>query len=273
MINIETKNKLEQLEKKVEEMERQLKQKTTLENTVKEMEKRLMIYEDKIRSDRGEVVLKKNAKIRSRRGIYKWAENVLSLSFFNTNPDKLNQIQIGSDRNDEGTAIYENNTIFITAKNNPTAKLSNESLAVKASNGAVMLESMRSNGEVGTISVGERIEVTGDKDGVAATLMGSKTNGVAGIGNYIDYNGDTIAAVCFNTEQDDGGGDYKQRLDQYVDIVPQTQIDEEKNVTFRPSLGRYNYAYKQLVLSSPDGTSYAIKVENDGTIISEDLTP
>ena len=98
-------NKLEKLERKVEELERKLQEKTSLEDTVREMEKRLMLYEDKIRSDKGEIVLKKNFVIKNRKGaaIDKGAgiidpnrDNTVTMFFNDKREGRINNLFIGS---------------------------------------------------------------------------------------------------------------------------------------------------------------------------------
>lgn len=98
-------NKLEKLERKVEELERKLQEKTSLEETVREMEKRLMVYEDKIRSDRGEMVLKKNLVMENRRAIDAKSiegrldpasDNSFTVYFNDSQAGRLNHIFLGT---------------------------------------------------------------------------------------------------------------------------------------------------------------------------------
>ncbi len=263
---MESQNKVEQLERKIEELERKVQQLPEKDFVIRELETRLSAYESEIRSDKGNIILKKNAYIKNRKGIFDWAENVLALGFNKTNPSKLNQIQIGLDRDDRTKEkIRETNTVFIIARKNENAKLDGESEQVKASNGAVMIKTQKGE-DYGGILIGERILVLGDKEGVVSGIYGSKEGGLAGIGNLIELGGKDIAALCFHTEQDtEDGGVYQQHIKQFVDILPST----EGGIV--PALGRKDFNYKELVLRSPDGSSWAVRADNSGNLSTTKL--
>jgi len=201
MINIETKNKLEKLEQKVEEMERQLKQKTTLENTVKEMEKRLMIYEDKIRSDKGEVTLKKNFVIKNRKGkIPGRSENLdnVGLLYFNdVKTRELNHIFIGS----AGSDGFNNNTCVVIRS------VKNENGPNIVNNGNIEIslykeEDLDNNGVVvsgisnfniadlqsmyGSLKEAGAISSIPDEEGIYVQANGQGKDGFAALAHYED---------------------------------------------------------------------------------------
>lgn len=255
----------EQLVKKVEELEKQLKEKTTKEEVYRDLRKNLGSYDDRFKTEKT-ITLKNNAYVKNRKGIFDWTGNVLALGFNNTDPSKLNQIQIGLDR-DENTreSIRETSTLFLVAKRNDRAMLGGEGDAVKASNGLISLMSERTNGERGGLQIGERGAIIKDKEGTAAYIFGSETNGLSGIGNVIDMGGNKLVAICLHTEKDiASGGLYQQHIKQYVDILPMT-------TTTTPSLGRRGFAYRELVLRSPDGSSFAVRVANNGALSATKL--
>ena len=200
MINIETKNKLEQLEKKVEEMERQLKQKTTLENTVKEMEKRLMIYEDKIRSDKGEVTLKKNFVIKNRKGDVSGGQNsgnTSTMSFNERTKGTFNHIFIG---NEGSRGSNRTNTIGLYAikqddlpniMRNGTIQLMvcyTDDLDSKGvvSKGFVNLFIVDIKSYYGQLVEDGLISSAPDDEGIAAQLNGRGKDGFAALAHYED---------------------------------------------------------------------------------------
>ena len=261
----QNKKSYEELVKRVEQLEKKLEQRPTVEGTYRNLRKDLTSYDDFVKTEK-DIVFKKNAYIKNRRGVYDWAENVLALGFNETKPDKLNQIQIGLDRDDTtGESLRETNTVFIEAKSNPTANLSNESDLVKASNGMVAIGTRDENNDYGGFQTGLRQTMIGDKNGIASMIYGGETNGFAGIGNVVDVNGNKLVAVCFHTEQDANGGAYQQHIKHFVDLLPTTYLG------YTPSLGRAGYAYDKLVLKSPDGSSWAVTINNSGTLIRTKL--
>jgi len=190
MINIETKNKLEKLEQKVEEMERQLKQKTTLENTVKEMEKRLMIYEDKIRSDKGEVTLKKNFVIKNRKGKIpgrsgKIEDNTVLMYFNERRTGDLNSIIFGS----ASAGGFNNNSLL------SFEAMQKDDVDLSANNGKIQMFLTRGDekttdvvthlaiGDVRGQNTTSNPNLIPDEDGVFAQLVGTD-DGTATIAHY-----------------------------------------------------------------------------------------
>lgn len=121
-------NKLEQLEQKVQDLERKLEEKTSLEDAVREMEKRLNVYEEKIRSDKGEINLKKNFVIKNRKGKIPGRsdneDNVITMYFNDIKTGDLNHIYMGTAAADG----YFNNSVFsgfVTRKENAPNILNN----------------------------------------------------------------------------------------------------------------------------------------------------
>ncbi len=271
--NMNSTNNYENLIKRIEELEKQIQGKVGKDESHLDTRRDLSSYNDRIKTNK-EIIIKENAYIKNRKGIFSWAENVLALGFNKTDTNRLNQIQIGIDR-DENTqeTIKETNTVFISATENPTAVLDDTTIKdesvdlVKASNGAIIIQSQRGNEEYGGIQIGEREKLITDKEGTAAMLFGSKTNGLAGIGNVIEYNGQELIGICFHTEQDSisTGGVYQQKLMQFVDILPSSDGG------IVPALGRKSYHYKELVLRSPDGSSFAVRVDNAGALTATKL--
>ncbi len=97
-------NKLEKLEKKVQELERKLQEKTSKDEATREMQARLAGYQDMVRSDKGDITLKKNFVIKSRKGkrdpekspgIDPQRDNVATFSFNDRESGRLNHIFIG----------------------------------------------------------------------------------------------------------------------------------------------------------------------------------
>jgi hypothetical protein len=259
-------NKLERLQKQVEDLEKKVQELPEKDFIIRELETRLAAYESEMGSDKGKIILKKNAYIKNRKGLFDWAENVLALGFNKTDPSKLNQIQIGVDR-DDGTkeTMRETNTVFIQAKKNEDAKLERESDEVKSANGSVLITTNKGE-DHGGFTCGERIDVVGDKDGVVAAVYGSKAGGLAGIGNLIDLNGTDILAVSFHTEEDtEDGGVYQQHIKQFVDILPSSDGG------IVPALGRSGYPYKELVLKSPNNSSWAVRVDDSGNLTATEI--
>ena len=196
MINIETKNKLEQLEKKVEEMERQLKQKTTLENTVKEMEKRLMIYEDKIRSDKGEVTLKKNFVIKNRKGKVPGrdddnVDNTVIMYFNGRRTGDLNSIILGS----ASAGGFHNNSLVsleVAQKNDVEPSANNGKIQMFLVREDQDRDTTLSNLVIGDLrgqNTTDDPNSIPDEDGVFAYLTGTD-DGTAAIANYNYSTGD-----------------------------------------------------------------------------------
>ncbi len=100
-MNFTNENKLEQLERKVQELERKLEQKTSKDDSVREIEARLAGYQDHVRSDKGEIRLKKNFKIENRRGEVPGQtspiDNAVTFSFDSQKKGRLNHIFIGTE--------------------------------------------------------------------------------------------------------------------------------------------------------------------------------
>jgi len=249
----------EELTKKVEELEKELKSRPTKEELLREIRKDLSVYDNDIKTEKS-LVLKENAYIKNRKGIYDWTENVLVMNFNNTRIDKQNQIIIGSDKDENGNTISETNAVFISARGDFNFK---ERWA-DIGNGAVVINSYNADNDFGEIQISNRKAVVGDKEGIVAGLGGGGENGLAGIGNIVEYGGQQVLALSFHTERDDTAPIYKQHLEQYVDILP-------KHDVMVPSLGRKYYYYQQLVLGSPDGSSWSVKVDNSGNLTTTKL--
>jgi len=259
-MNIKNEKSYEELVKRVEELEAKVKKTPTTEETYRETRKTLGSYDDRIKTEK-EIILKNNAYIKNRKGIFDWAENVLAITFNNTNPQKLNQIQIGQDREEKtGERILDTNTVIITATPNKKALLEGESDSVKASNGAINIRREIEDEDYGGFISQERLVSLGDKEGVITALIGSEKNGLAGIGNLIRIDGVLYNAICFHTEQDTDGGIYQQHIKHFVDILPSSDGG------IVPKLGRKGFHYSELVLRSPDGSSWAIRVDNSGNL-------
>jgi len=250
----------EELTKKVEELEKELKSRPTKEELLREIRKDLSVYDNDIKTEKS-LVLKQNAYIKNRKGIYDWVENVLAMNFNNTRIDKQNQIIIGSDKDENGNTISETNAVFISTKR---GDFDFKDTWADIGNGSVVVESYNKDGEWGELQIVNRMSAIGDKEGIVVGLGGGGKNGMAGIGNIIEYNGQKMLALSFHTEKDDTSPVYNQHLEQYVDILP---------VTFDiiPSLGRKGYHYQQLVLRSPDGSSWSVKVDDSGNLTTTKL--
>ena len=98
------KNKIEQLEQKIAQLERKLEQMSSKEEIIRDMENRLGVYDDTIRSDNGELILKKNFVINSRKGkivgsrnpgVDPKTDNVVTFSFNDRQSGRLNHIFLG----------------------------------------------------------------------------------------------------------------------------------------------------------------------------------
>ena len=115
------KNKIEQLEQKVAQLERKLEQMSSKEEIIRDMENRLGVYDDTIRSDNGKIVLKKNFIIENRRGvdspndpgtISPKTDNTVTMFFNDKLPGRINGIYIG-DASAKGN--FNNSTVSVSA--------------------------------------------------------------------------------------------------------------------------------------------------------------
>ncbi len=230
-------DKIEQLERKVKELEEKLALKLNKEQLEEELDNALSNYDKVIRSDDGRVFLKQNATIRNRKGIYDWADSVLSINFNRQLEGKQNQIQIGMDRDEDdfNKEILKTNAIFIHSVMDdfPWTGLA------KFANGAISIGSISEDREsAGVLNIYDRRNLDGQK-GIMSFLCGGGENGIAGIGNTMKTPAGFINAVCFHTENDSATASvYKQHIKQFVDIYP--QVNEGG---FRPSLGRADNKY------------------------------
>ena len=100
-LDASTKDRLEQ---RIAELERKIEQMSSKEEIIRDMENRLGVYDDTIRSDKGDIVLKKNFVIRNRRGIKDpklspgvdpKKDNVVSFAFNEREDGRLNHIFLG----------------------------------------------------------------------------------------------------------------------------------------------------------------------------------
>lgn len=262
---IEDKNKIEALERKILELERKIEEINQHKEIINFEEKLTTGFQDNFKSDKGEIILKKTGRIRNRKGIFNWSDNVIAVNFLNTNEFKLNQIQIGSDIDDETRErITNTNAIFLYVTENKNAKLENESPQVKLSNGSINIGVLHDdNKNMSGITIHDRLLSVGDLKGKVSILTGSQlddNNPITGLAQTIKINEVMLSAVSFHTEKDTvAGGIYQQHLKQYVDILPVT-------VNIIPSLGRKGFHYRELVLRSPDNSSWAVRIDNAGNL-------
>jgi len=255
----------EELVNKIRTLEEELKKRPTREEMREDRHEDLNDYDENIKTER-DIHFKKNAYIRNRKGIFNWAENVLSLNFNNSDKQKLNQIQIGQDRSIKTEdRILETNTVFITAIRNETANLTGEGDEVNTSNGAISITSRNEGGEYAGLQVADRMAGLGDKEGICSLIYGGGENGIAGIGNIIQLGGNDLVAACLHTEKDITGGLYQQHLKQFVDLLPSSTGG------IVPSLGRSGFHYSRLILGSPDGSSWEITIDNSGNLQTNKL--
>ena len=99
------KNKIEQLEQKVAQLERKLEQMSSKEEIIRDIENRLTVYDDTIRSDKGEVMLKKNLVMENRKAIDVQSidgildpatDNTFTLYFNDSQGGRLNHMFLGT---------------------------------------------------------------------------------------------------------------------------------------------------------------------------------
>jgi len=202
-------NKLEKLERKVEELERKLQEKTSMEETVREMEKRLTLYEDKIMSDKGEITLKKNFVIKNRKAIEHTSaegrinpetDNSALFYFNNYEKGRLNHIFFGSASaegllntsllstslviKDDIKKIKINGDIYENPSNgNFTVKLFHDKYLKKGMPGINSPDGNQPN-----IVIANRglFEGQSGVEGVVAQLTGTGKNPYASIGTFVE---------------------------------------------------------------------------------------
>ncbi len=93
-------NKIEKLERKIKELEKKIENQPKQEERIKEVQSRLAGYQDVIRSDKGEIYLKKNLVIQNRKGDIPRHEgkndNSFAIYFNDQDKDRLNHIFLGT---------------------------------------------------------------------------------------------------------------------------------------------------------------------------------
>lgn len=102
---LDDRNKLERLEAKVKELEKKVRELPKKQEVISDLKNRLSHYEDEIRSDNGNVILKKNFVIKNRKGaaIDKDAgiidpnrDNTVTMFFNDKREGRINNLFIGS---------------------------------------------------------------------------------------------------------------------------------------------------------------------------------
>lgn len=179
----------EQLVKRVEELEKQIKERPNKDDVMRDLRKDLLNYDDKIRSQ-GDITLKRNFIIRNRKGMVPGQEHPMDNSvvmYFNEElPARFNHIFLGD------------NSVKGDFRNNCLASrvVYKEGAPDVFNNGAVQFmlirkEDLKPDGTIKNEGIPQitihPIEAygLGLKDGEVVSLLGTGENGVAQIG-YVD---------------------------------------------------------------------------------------
>ncbi len=226
-------NLVRQLESRIEDLERKLEEKTSKEDVSKEISSRLSAYGESIRSDKGEIVLRKTFNIKGRVGKVKGRsqedrDGVMAMFYNDKDPKNLNHIFIGS-ASAEGD--YETNTVAIHAKYKDTAEgiLNNgifQVILLKDEDIKTLPDGKTSiEGAVPQISVLSTAHALGmsEKDygrGEAILITGTNEKGAAQISHMID--GIMTAGILIT----------KDRMDL---SAPMITIDKDKLPKSKPS--------------------------------------
>lgn len=271
---LEQRNKIEQLERKIEELERKLQELPTKDAMINELETRLANYETDLRSDNGSLVLRKNFVLKNVRSRKRDSDNTASMYFNHRVPGMANFLIIGSEPTG-GVAIgtldidRDINTSYvgITVKkddNNPTEEVgANGTISILANHDTDKISGIQI-ADLKTFGIGDA-----QREGYLSILTADQrgdNDPVTGLAQMIDFNGALTNAICFHTRKNETTGSlYKQHLEQHVDILPKTLGG------FTPSLGDSANGYSKLVLNSPDGSKWAVTINNSGTLIRTKL--
>jgi hypothetical protein len=211
-MNFTNENKLEQLERKVQELERKLEQKTSKDDSVREVEARLAGYQDHVRSDKGEVILKKNFVIENRKALKDTTiegkispdtDNSATLYFNNVDRSRLNHLFLGyaSAKGNYNTSVLSG--AVVNKENIPRVKIDGENYP-NPNNGIIQFKVFHQkyfdsnglpiytspDGGQPNIVVGERGLFAGQEgvEGVVSQVVGTGKNPYASIGTFVEDN-------------------------------------------------------------------------------------
>ncbi len=260
-------NRIEKLERQIEELKEELKNRPTKDETIRDMEDRLTVYDDTIRSDKGEIILKKNFIIKNRRSALEDDDNVATFNFNRKLPGETNYIYFGSEvfgPVEDRERVINASYIDIAAKkddNNPTREV--------VANGTILANVVHDDDKVSGLEIVDQQSAGLPSKGYLSILSVDQrgdNSPLSGLSQRIDMGGELINAISFHTVKDiQYGGVYRQHLKHYVDLVP------AYDGGIVPSLGRVGNAYSRLVLRSPDGSSWAVTIDNSGNLQTNKL--
>lgn len=190
------KDKIEQLEKKIDEMQREF---TKFKNDLNtEMVKQQGNTREPIRSDRGQIILKKNAEITSRRGLSgnsAGIERVLSMYFNEAASDGLNAIYLGSDGGNQKRNVSQ---IANTVSYKDDEEASFAVFVDKVNEDGFRVDE---NGNLVDFSVKlPNVRIIANKQGSLLSSP-SEEGSFSGLGNWVNSVGSTLP-VLYVTEQE-----------------------------------------------------------------------
>ncbi len=205
---IEHGSKIEQLERKITELERKVAELPKKDEIIGDLETRLANYETDLRSDKGEIILRKNLSIKNRRamesehlsGIVNPAtDNAFSISFNKKMEGRLNHIFLGYDSlggnyNNSvlsGAVVAKDGVPDITFQGQKMPNPNNGTIQFKVYNEENMKngrpDASSNDGGQPNIVVSSRKNFIGQQgvDGVVSQLIGTGLNPYVSIGTYV----------------------------------------------------------------------------------------
>ncbi len=209
-MNYTNENKLEQLERKVQELERKLKDRDGKRDTVREVEARFAGYQDVVRSDKGQIYLKKNFVIENRKAmeasdlegrIAPDVDNSTTLHFNNSEVSRLNHLFLGyaSAKGQYNTALLagaatvKENIADVTSKGETYKNPNNGRIQLKVYHEKYFNDDGRPeptspDGGQPNLTIANRELFTGQEgtEGVVAQLIGTGKNPYSSIGVFVE---------------------------------------------------------------------------------------
>ncbi len=233
---IDERNKIQQLEDKISELERKIENFITKEDSIREVQARLAGYQDNIRSESGYIYMKDNFEIKHRRAaktgfgdvvLNPEKDTVVSMSFTKQKDGALNHIFIG-DASKEGN--YNNSCLIGTATHKKDAPNVNN-------NGTIQLNLIRDEYLSGS---------------------GGTTKEIANFALYpTELFGITEKGECAFLNST-GNGSFTQ-----IAHLEGNSVDNAKSIFINKD---GIYINGDLILESPDGSNWAVRIDNSGNL-------
>ncbi len=201
---LDNNNRVIELERKVQELQRKLDETPSLDDVVLEVQKRLSEYEQDLKIDAGEINLKKNLVFKNRKGKVSGRgqsepDNTVTMSFNEKSRKGLNHIFIGTD-----SALGSNNNNFIGLQ-----AISDKDLPQIANNGGMQLmvakrEDLDSKGlttkSIPNLGIHDIRNYLNNQslDGIFAQMVGTGDDGFSAIAHQDQDSFTTTSAVsCY----------------------------------------------------------------------------